>query len=317
MNDRLPKLYSPQVKPASERQIKFIRDLIDRKDLLKSPKHFDEVNAMDKEEYARHLDGLKDKAATLDCSKASAWIDNLLKLPDKERERRGNDADLPDVPEGRYAVENDEGELRFYTYDRPRHGYWAGRTFLSVLASDERIAIKGHAAKATILQKILDAGVYEAMVRFGHEIGVCGNCGRTLTNRISRELGIGPVCGGRILGDEFKPIRKAAKDRLLEQGLDPNEEVVADESTPEDVRPDDDYMGNGPPGPPPVDDGDRPEQHDTRLSGGQQFEADMEAMHRNGKTGLDHRQAAVARLAASPNATGSTLDQRFGSEAPF
>lgn len=304
-NNRLPKLRTATVKPASERQIKFIHDLLERKQLSEDA----------------DVEACKQQATTMDSQRASRWIDELLKRPDKERIRRA-DVDLPDVPAGRYAVDNEDGELRFYVVDRPERGQWAGWVFLDVMASDERHPIKGVEAKRTILQKILDAGVYEAMVRFGHELRVCGNCGRTLTNRISRELGIGPVCGGRILGDEFKPLRKAAMTKLEEMGLDPDEEVADDKEcgncggspcyhqcpnsphfySPEQERQDDAHYGQD----------DVSERY-----AGERFIDEMEAMHSNGRTGLDYRAVAERKLAASPNAIGSDLDTRFGEEAPF
>lgn len=53
------------------------------------------------------------------------------------------------------------------------------------------------AAMTTILRRILDAGPREAMIRFGREIGSCGDCGRSLTNATSRREGIGPKCKSR------------------------------------------------------------------------------------------------------------------------
>ena len=101
---------------------------------------------------------------------------------------------FPDVPAGRYAVENEESILRFYSVDRPDKGKWAGYVFVSVWASDERHPIRGNAAKKAILDKIVEAGPKEAAERFGREIGACAVCGRTLTDPVSREIGIGPVC---------------------------------------------------------------------------------------------------------------------------
>ena len=57
---------------------------------------------------------------------------------------------LPDVPEGRYAVEVD-GVLKFYRYDRPTEGKWAGATFLKVQASDDLWPIKSLTEKVRIL----------------------------------------------------------------------------------------------------------------------------------------------------------------------
>lgn len=101
---------------------------------------------------------------------------------------------FPDVPAGRYAVENEEGILRFYTVDRPDKGKWAGWVFVAVWASDEKHPIRGNAAKKTILEKIMEAGPKQAAERFGREIGACAICGRTLTDPVSREIGIGPIC---------------------------------------------------------------------------------------------------------------------------
>lgn len=106
-------------------------------------------------------------------------------------------APLPDIPAGRYAVENAEGVLRFYEVDRPEPpSRWAGRTFVSVLASDERHPVKGEGGRA-VLAKIAE-DPRSAMLRYGHEIGACGRCGKLLTDEESRRIGIGPVCIGKL-----------------------------------------------------------------------------------------------------------------------
>lgn len=97
-----------------------------------------------------------------------------------------------DVPEGHYAVDGEDGTLKFYKLDKPTEGRWAGYTFLKVQASDDFFPVKG-AAKHVIIEKIA-ADVRGALVRYGHELGKCGVCNRTLTNKPSREAGIGPVC---------------------------------------------------------------------------------------------------------------------------
>lgn len=55
---------------------------------------------------------------------------------------------------------------------------------------------------------------YEQAKEFGMIYGTCCRCGRTLTDELSIALGIGPVCGGREFGGEFKAILKAAKLEL-------------------------------------------------------------------------------------------------------
>lgn len=121
-------------------------------------------------------------------------------------------APLPDVPQGFYAVETEAGHLAFYEVDRPTEGKWAGRTFLSVLASDERHPIRGAAARS-ILEKIAEDAP-GAMARFGQEIGRCGRCRRTLTDETSRSLGIGPECRKHVGLAPYPPLTGRDKLRL-------------------------------------------------------------------------------------------------------
>lgn len=136
----------------------------------------------------------------LNREQASRVITALQKL--KKRPQEGttatHGAGWPDVRAGRYAIEDpDDGVLKFYHVDRPTEGRWQGRIFLSVRASDEKHPIRDHAKKSRIMDKIAIAPK-AAMLRFGQEIGACGHCGRTLTNAESREIGIGPICRGKM-----------------------------------------------------------------------------------------------------------------------
>lgn len=91
------------------------------------------------------------------------------------------------VGDGRYAVPKEDGTLMFYSVKEGR-----SMTFVDVWASDARWPIKNAAEKKRILEAIKadpDAGP-----RFGREIGRCYVCGRTLTDEVSRSLGIGPIC---------------------------------------------------------------------------------------------------------------------------
>jgi hypothetical protein len=45
---------------------------------------------------------------------------------------------------------------------------------------------------------------YEQAKEFGALYGTCVYCGRLLTNELSIALGVGPVCGGRQFGGQFK-----------------------------------------------------------------------------------------------------------------
>lgn len=134
-------------------------------------------------------------ADALNIEEAKTVIDALLKAPKPAQpaqttEQGRNGAYT--LPAGRYAVENEDGALRFYRVDRPTEGRWAGYTFLKVQAGGDLHPIKGNAA-ATILRKI-EQDPRSASLRYGQEIGACGVCGRTLTDEASRAAGIGPVC---------------------------------------------------------------------------------------------------------------------------
>jgi hypothetical protein len=89
------------------------------------------------------------------------------------------------------------GVLKFYVVDKPLEGKWAGRTFVSVQASDEKYPVKNPAMRAEVLA-LIAKNPKEAMLRYGLELGHCGHCGRTLTNEESRQYGIGPICRGKM-----------------------------------------------------------------------------------------------------------------------
>lgn len=125
---------------------------------------------------------------------ASGMIEYLLTMPSAKASAPLTD--LPDVPAGRYAIE-EAGVVKFYHVDRPTEGRWAGFTFLSAQASDDLHAIRDFKAKRTILERIAkDPGGASRL--YGIELGVCGVCGRTLTDEVSRAQGIGPVCAGKM-----------------------------------------------------------------------------------------------------------------------
>jgi len=119
-------------------------------------------------------------------------IDSLLKIPKNVAPTPVAVVETEGPPAGRYAIENADGELRFYQVDKPTEGRWAGRTFVKVQASDDLHPVKGQAAAAVLAEIAKDPE--GASRRYGREIGRCGVCGRTLTDEISRSEGIGPRC---------------------------------------------------------------------------------------------------------------------------
>ena len=116
----------------------------------------------------------------------------------------GDGIDLSVLPAGktRYAVPNSEGVLTFIQVDRVDNpgSRWHGWIFVKQQLSDwvekrgsQRPGKLYRGVWASLLQKVLD-DPQKAMRTYGEEIGMCGNCGRTLTNEESRNFGIGPDC---------------------------------------------------------------------------------------------------------------------------
>lgn len=59
---------------------------------------------------------------------------------------------------------------------------------------DQRLAVD---QAVTLVERVLAFGVRDAIVRYGHELELCGVCGRHLTDKESRQRGIGPICASR------------------------------------------------------------------------------------------------------------------------
>jgi len=169
---------------ASEAQVNFAAKLLAEKDF---------TGYRNAEAFRRFATG----QSTIPMSSARAAISEVIALPAaRPGDASAPVAAMPEVPEGRYAVEMD-GTLKFYKVDRPTEGKWKGYTFVKVQASDDFHPIKSRDAKAAILRAIAKAGPRAAMIRYGRELGVCGDCGRTLTDENSRAAGIGPICAAK------------------------------------------------------------------------------------------------------------------------
>ncbi|MFL0579557.1 DUF6011 domain-containing protein [Dietzia sp. 179-F 9C3 NHS] len=153
--------------------------------------------------------GLSDTGITVEdvrsgsSAQASECIDMLIAekrraATERRAARRASSSTAPSRPTvaaGRYAVTL-AGKLRFFRVDTPDAGRWSGYTFVTELAGDSHYAIKNPRARADVLAAI--ASDPAALARYGREIGVCGACGRTLTDETSRTVGLGPICRSRL-----------------------------------------------------------------------------------------------------------------------
>lgn len=124
--------------------------------------------------------------------KACANVHNAAKVFIPEPPVPPAPSNRDDVLAGRYAI-RDEGIVKFYTVDRPTEGRWAGRVFVKRQVSDDLIPLKTWRTTNEVLDKIA-VDPQGAMLLYGEELGVCGICGRTLTNEESRRDKIGPIC---------------------------------------------------------------------------------------------------------------------------
>jgi hypothetical protein len=145
--------------------------------------------------------------ATLDPDKvvtkreARELIDWLLKFPKTQESvapsqvKAKTDA-FKDIPAGYYATDSLTGnnDLDFWKVDRPTEGKWKGYIFVKrVIGGQPDVNVRKH-EKTKILRAIRDADPAEASALFGQKLGMCGKCGRHLTDEQSRAIGIGPVC---------------------------------------------------------------------------------------------------------------------------
>jgi hypothetical protein len=164
-------------------QVKFMEDLIGRLAKL------DRETGAQAREYTDRMTA-KGGWTSGRGGNASAWIDRML---GKERELTAKVKAAPvAVTDGRYAVEED-GVLRFF---KVKNGSRPGFVFLDIQASDEWHSVRNVARIRAVLT-LIAADPTEAMVRYGRELGVCGHCGRTLTDEASRAAGIGPICASK------------------------------------------------------------------------------------------------------------------------
>lgn len=164
------------ISPASTKQIDFILNLLSEREM---PAPSDET------------------LADITKAEASQWIGELLDTP--KPVKAVAEIVAPIVPAGRYALkvidfEEGQNDIRFYKIDAPTEGRWAGRVFVKLLASDEQHPVRNPKA---ILEAIA-ADVEGALALYGIEIGRCGACNRTLTNKVSRDRGLGADCAQRL-----------------------------------------------------------------------------------------------------------------------
>ena len=175
------------VNPPTEKQINFINTLLAEKDLRAGGK----IQGTD-EEVAAAVEAVKAQIPTLERKAASKWIEKLMAMPSKPRQSTSAGQPTVKVSDGYYAIEED-GVLKFFRVKTPTEGKWKGLTFINIQASDDFHPIRDRDRRNALLTEIAK-DEHGAKCRYGQELGSCGVCNRTLTDELSRQIGIGPIC---------------------------------------------------------------------------------------------------------------------------
>jgi hypothetical protein len=199
--------------PATPPQVKYVTSLIETRQVP--------------ERWLLRIQSLAEAGLTK--GKAGQIIEALKPLPLKpgQDDRNKNTPRVNDIPPGRYAVQTgDENDIMFYRVIEATNKETGNKYhIIKVLGGPQEYLITG-ARALSAAKMIVRAGIGNSAALYGHKIGRCSICHTRITNRVSRELGIGPVCGGRVFPDWDTRVT-SARQRLLAMGLDPDESIDA------------------------------------------------------------------------------------------
>lgn len=98
------------------------------------------------------------------------------------------------INQGYYAVVDPQDNVtKFFQVRRPTAGNWKGYVFLSAVSGENHLSIRDQNERDRIYG-LIAKDILGALKLFGQKIGKCGHCRKQLTDEVSREFGIGPVC---------------------------------------------------------------------------------------------------------------------------
>lgn len=198
---------------ASEAQQKFMASLIESREVP--------------EDWLLSIKRLLDENK-LTSPKASQIIDDLKKMPYKKMFKGSvSNTGLGGIPAGYYAIpvaHQTEGgnDLVFYRVFKQKGDADRGWIYIVLGPNEGKVA---PSQVLPIARRIQRFGIGKAAELYGEKLGRCSQCNRQLTNRLSRELRIGPKCGGRVYADDWQDRVNNARIAIIERGEDPNESV--------------------------------------------------------------------------------------------
>lgn len=100
------------------------------------------------------------------------------------------------VPGGKYALDYGNDEIKFFKVSHGK-GSWLGKIFIEEQAGPNFHKVARPERRLEILTAI-HADPNAAMTLYGQKKGHCGRCGLELTEKASRERGIGPICVAKL-----------------------------------------------------------------------------------------------------------------------
>jgi hypothetical protein len=198
--------------PATSPQLGYIKGLVESRDipeswLLKIKELMEAEGGLKKGDAGNIIKSLKERPLKPDADNRSI-----------------NKPTIDDVPPGRYAVQTGQAANDLSYYRIKEVGQDNKYRIILQIAGPSEHLLKGQAAKDAI-KRIVRFGLGDAAVLYGRTIGRCSQCHIRITNRLSRELGIGPICGGRVYGEGWERRVNSARSALQARGLDPAENV--------------------------------------------------------------------------------------------
>jgi hypothetical protein len=215
-------------KPASPKQLKWLRDLLNQRSLvnfaegthrdraLAIAKAFDDIDKQGYEPVAVNIhlrtigqkpitmSGFRYMLAKLQDAPIKVQSEKAEPMPQLENMHQvGDDVYIKPVvlEDGMYKV----GDTFYKVKHSQNNKQWAHKLYLTKHGDGTATGSFRYAGKpATFGIAPEHALSYEDAKEFGALYNMCVCCGRLLTNELSVVLGIGPVCGKRQFGGTFK-----------------------------------------------------------------------------------------------------------------
>jgi hypothetical protein len=164
---------TPRPVRATDAQIKYIKDLVEKRQLT------DEAKAQ-----------IERGIPSLSKGDASRWIDALLKKPVVVTDTKWEISE--DIPDGRYAIQNADKVWVFYRVKTRDNGTRILSKVLGAPGDFRYVRINGAEWRKAIEAIRKDPAMFSIL--FGLKVGACGICGSPLTDPDSIARGIGPIC---------------------------------------------------------------------------------------------------------------------------